>query len=192
MSREEAKRIEAINELYKLEILDSSKRSPSPLPHRRPVVGPLRGAPRGDDGDPLGQAIALQSVAGAYHGDESRDMLQRIYGTAWEDPSQLKVYKKQGGGEEARPLRAGKKLDLFSSRRTGGGLVFWHLKRSAIRRGMEVLEGRARELDAPHDLLYTLHIANLDLWKTRATSTSTRRACSTRWRSRATSSRSSP
>jgi hypothetical protein len=39
------------------------------------------------------KAIQLQNVAGAYwRGDEKREMLQRIYGTAWESPEQLKVY----------------------------------------------------------------------------------------------------
>jgi hypothetical protein len=37
-------------------------------------------------------AVELESVAGAYwRGDETRAMLQRVYGTAWESPEQLKV-----------------------------------------------------------------------------------------------------
>jgi threonyl-tRNA synthetase len=46
-------------------------------------------------GDLPPKAIALQSLAGAYwRGDEKREMLQRIYGTAWETPEQLKVREK--------------------------------------------------------------------------------------------------
>jgi len=44
-------------------------------------------------GDLPAKAIQLTSVAGAYwRGDEKREMLQRIYGTAWETPEQLKEY----------------------------------------------------------------------------------------------------
>lgn len=42
------------------------------------------------------KAIQLQSVAGAYwRGDENRPMLQRIYGTAWENEQQLKIYNQR-------------------------------------------------------------------------------------------------
>ena len=62
------------------------------------------------------KAIALQSVAGAYwRGDENREMLQRIYATAWKDPKQLKLHKKRMEEAKKRDHRVlGKKLDLFS------------------------------------------------------------------------------
>lgn len=44
-------------------------------------------------GDLPAKAIELQTLAGAYwRGDENRESLQRIYGTAWENPAQLKVH----------------------------------------------------------------------------------------------------
>lgn len=124
VTREEAKaRIEAINEPFKLEILDSIKTEPITIY----TIGD------GEDGSPqwwdlcagphverTGQlpkkAIALQSVAGAYwRGDEKREMLQRIYATAWKDPKQLKLYKKRLVEAKKRDHRVlGKKLDLFS------------------------------------------------------------------------------
>lgn len=62
------------------------------------------------------KAVELESVAGAYwRGDESRQMLQRIYGTAWETEEQLKAYIKFK--EEAKRRdhrRLGQDLDLFS------------------------------------------------------------------------------
>ena len=62
------------------------------------------------------KAIQLQSVAGAYwRGDEKREMLQRIYATAWKDPKQLKQYKKMMEEAKKRDHRVlGKKLGLFS------------------------------------------------------------------------------
>ena len=124
VSREEAKkRIEAINEPFKLEILDSIKTEPITIY----TIG---------DGDQEGEgwwdlcagphvestgqlpkkAISLTNVAGAYwRGDEKREMLQRIYATAWKDVSQLKQYKKMLEEAKKRDHRLlGKKLDLFS------------------------------------------------------------------------------
>ena len=46
-------------------------------------------------------AISLESIAGAYwRGDETRPMLQRVYGTAWESKAQLEAH--QALMEEAR------------------------------------------------------------------------------------------
>jgi threonyl-tRNA synthetase len=114
------------------------------------------------------KAIELQSVAGAYwRGDEQKPMLQRIYGTAWENPAQLKQYKRMLEEAKRRDHRTiGKKLDLFSIQEdAGGGLVFWHPKGAVIRRGIEDFWKDAH-VDNGYELLYTPHIANLDLWKT--------------------------
>jgi len=62
------------------------------------------------------KAIELESVAGAYwRGDEKNQMLQRIYGTAWENEDQLKAYihfKEEAKRRDHR--RLGQDLDLFS------------------------------------------------------------------------------
>lgn len=73
----------------------------------------------------MAKAIDLESVAGAYwRGDEKRPMLQRIYGTAWETPAQLKEYKRQVAEAKKRDHRLlGKKLDLFSIQEDAGGCV---------------------------------------------------------------------
>ena len=164
VSREEARaRIEAINEPYKLEILDSIKTEPITIYHIGDQWWDLCAGPHVETtGDLPPKAIQLQSVAGAYwRGDETRDMLQRIYGTAWEDAGQLKVYKKRMEEAKKRDHRVlGKKLDLFSIQEdAGGGLVFWHPKGSTIRRGMEDFWKEAHE-DAGYDLLYTPHIVS--------------------------------
>ena len=114
------------------------------------------------------KALQLQSVAGAYwKGDESREMLQRVYGTAWKDPTQLKAFKKLMEEAKKRDHRIlGQNLDLFSIQEdAGGGLVFWHPKGSAIRKQIEDFWKQAH-IDGGYDLIYTPHIANLDLWKT--------------------------
>jgi len=62
------------------------------------------------------KAVELESIAGAYwRGDERKPMLQRIYGTAWENEEQLKAYlhfKEEAKRRDHR--RIGQDLDLFS------------------------------------------------------------------------------
>lgn len=113
-------------------------------------------------------AFALESVAGAYwRGDEKKPMLQRIYGTAWETPEQLQAYLRQKAAAKLRDHRKiGQELKLFSIQEdAGGGLVFWHPRGAAIRYIIEDYWRKAH-LESGYELLYTPHVANLDLWKT--------------------------
>jgi threonyl-tRNA synthetase len=113
-------------------------------------------------------AFTLESVAGAYwRGDETKPQLQRIYGTVWETPEQLQAYLTQKEEAKRRDHRKlGQDLDLFSIQEdAGGGLVFWHPKGARMRLLIEDYWRKAH-LDAGYELLYTPHIANLDLWKT--------------------------
>eukprot|EP00523_Entomoneis_sp_CCMP467_P010389 CAMPEP_0168723770 /NCGR_PEP_ID=MMETSP0724-20121128/3287_1 /TAXON_ID=265536 /ORGANISM="Amphiprora sp., Strain CCMP467" /LENGTH=688 /DNA_ID=CAMNT_0008770489 /DNA_START=200 /DNA_END=2266 /DNA_ORIENTATION=+ len=170
VSREEAKRrIEEIGEPFKLEILDSIKTEPITVYHigdqwwdlcAGPHVEATGGLPK--------KAIQLQSVAGAYwRGDENREMLQRVYATAWKEPQQLKQYKKLLEEAKKRDHRVlGKKLDLFSvQEEAGGGLVFWHPKGSKIRMMIEAF-WRNSHIAQGYDVVYAPHIANINLWKT--------------------------
>ncbi len=74
------------------------------------------------------KAFKLMKVAGAYwRGDSNNEMLQRIYGTAWRDKKELKVYLKRLEEAEKRDHRKiGKALDLFHSQEEAPGMVFWH------------------------------------------------------------------
>jgi threonyl-tRNA synthetase len=113
-------------------------------------------------------AFTLESVAGAYwRGDETKPQLQRIYGTVWETPEQLQAYLTQKEEAKRRDHRKlGQELDLFSIQEdAGGGLVFWHPKGARMRLLIEDYWRKAH-LDAGYELLYTPHIAHLDLWKT--------------------------
>jgi threonyl-tRNA synthetase len=113
-------------------------------------------------------AIDLMSVAGAYwRGSEENAMLQRIYGTAWQNRDQLKAHKLRLIEARRRDHRVlGKKLDLFSIQEgAGGGLVFWHAKGTKIRRIIEDFWKDAHEENG-YELLTTPHMADLGLWKT--------------------------
>ncbi len=114
------------------------------------------------------KAVKLLSVAGAHwKGDEHSHPMQRIYGTAFFSPKELEDFLNQI--EEAKKRdhrRLGKELDLFSIQdEAGPGLIFWHPKGGIIRK--EIEDFMCDELlRQGYDLVYTPHVARLDLWKT--------------------------
>lgn len=102
-------------------------------------------------------AIALESIAGAYwRGDETKPMLQRIYGTAWESKEQLNEHERLVAEAKRRDHRGiGKALDLFSiQQEAGGGLVFWHPKGARVRKLIEDF-WQERHVAGGYDILYT-------------------------------------
>ena len=114
------------------------------------------------------QVFKLIKVAGAYwRGDEHNTMLQRLYGTAFNDKKKLKKYLNDLEEAKKRDHRKlGKELGLFTiSDQVGPGLILWQPKGALLRR---LIEDYWKEEHYRHDyeLLYTPHIAKLDLWKT--------------------------
>lgn len=169
VERSEAEqRIGKIGEKYKLEIL-SGLEEPITLYHVGERWWDLCAGPHVEHTGMLNpKAICLETVAGAYwRGDEKNAMLQRIYGTCWETAEQLEEYLKRKEEAKRRDHRVlGAKLGLFTiQEEAGGGLVFWHPKGSRVRRVMEDF-WKEQHIDDGYELLYTPHIANVDLWKT--------------------------
>ena len=114
------------------------------------------------------KAFKLLSIAGAYwKGDEHNKQLQRIYGTAFFSAKDLDAYLKQVEEAKKRDHRKlGKELDLFSIQELAGpGLIFFHPKGGIIRKQLEDWM-RDQYLKRGYSLVYTPHIARLDLWKT--------------------------
>ncbi len=112
-------------------------------------------------------AFKLLSVAGAYwRGDEKNRMLQRIYGTSYTDRKDLKKYLDFLEEVKKRDhRRLGKELDLFSiSDEIGSGLILWHPNGALIRKTIEDF-WRNEHLKADYKILYTPHIAKIDLWR---------------------------
>ncbi|MBU6392178.1 MAG: threonine--tRNA ligase [Planctomycetes bacterium] len=114
------------------------------------------------------KAFKLLSVAGAYwRGKETNPMLQRIYGTAFFTQTELNKYLKFLEEAEKRDHRKiGKDLDLFSFHEEGGsGLTFWHPKGARMRNIIENF-WREEHFKRGYEILYSPHIAKINLWKT--------------------------
>jgi threonyl-tRNA synthetase len=109
----------------------------------------------------------LLSVAGSYwRGDEKREQLQRIYGTAFFSQEELESYLERIEKARQRDHRKlGRQLDLFSIKENvAPGLAFWHPKGAKVRTLVE--EFVREELERRgYQFVYTPHIAKSDLWK---------------------------
>lgn len=113
-------------------------------------------------------AFKLLSVAGAYwRGDEKRPMLQRIYGTAWNNRQQLEEYLKKLEEAKRRDHRKlGRELDLYSIvDEIGAGLILWHPNGAKVRHIAERYWDDEHER-CGYEFVYTPHIGKSTLWET--------------------------
>lgn len=113
------------------------------------------------------KAIKLLSIAGAHwKGDEKREPMQRIYGTAFFSQEELDDWIKQKEEAERRDHRkVGPELDLFSfSEAIGSGLVLWHPNGAMIRK---LIENFLNEelYRRGYDFVYTPHVTQSELFK---------------------------
>ena len=112
-------------------------------------------------------AFKLLNVAGAYwKGDQAREQLQRLYGTAWFSKEDLENHLKAVEEAKRRDHRVlGKQLELFTtSPLVGSGLILW-LPKGAMVRGL--LESFIKEelVRRGYTPVYTPNIARVDLYK---------------------------
>jgi len=114
------------------------------------------------------KAVKVTTLAGAYWlGDEKNPQLQRIYGTAFFSKKDLDEHFARLEEAAKRDHRVlGKQLDLFSIQDlAGSGLIFWHPKGAMIRKIMEDWM-RDECLRRGYQLVYTPHVAKINLWQT--------------------------
>jgi threonyl-tRNA synthetase len=131
MSREEAKRVfRDKNELFKVELVDTIPAGESINIYRQGDWFDLCRGPHMTSTGKIGTAFKLMKVAGAYwRGDSNREMLSRIYGTAFAKQEDLEAYLKQIEEAEKRDhRRVGREMDLFHFQEEAPGSVFWHAK----------------------------------------------------------------
>ena len=116
----------------------------------------------------IGKNFKLLNVAGAYwRGDEKNKMLQRLYATSFPKKKLLEEHIHRLEEAKKRDHRKlGKQLDLYSIQESvGNGLILWHPKGAQVRRIMEEFTIKEHYKNG-YELVYTPHIAKLDLWKT--------------------------
>ncbi|TET25755.1 MAG: threonine--tRNA ligase [Dehalococcoidia bacterium] len=165
VSREEAQKIFA-HQPYKLELIDKIEGEKVSLYRQGSFVDLCRGPHISSSGEAV--AFKLVSTAGAYwRGDEHRPMLQRIYGVAFNTKEALTAHLKRLEEAASRDHRKlGRELDLFSIHEEAGpGLVHWHPKGAVIRSVIEDF-WREEHFKRGYDIVYTPHIAKLNLWRT--------------------------
>ena len=170
VSREQAEqRIKAINEPYKLEILNDIKQEPITIYHLGDQWWDLCAGPHVENTAELNpEAIDLESLAGAYwRGDETKAQLQRIYGTAWESPEQLTEYKRRKEEALRRDHRKlGKELGLFVfSDQVGPGLPLWTPKGTMLRSTLEDFL-KQEQVKRGYQQVVTPHVGRVELFKT--------------------------
>lgn len=112
------------------------------------------------------KAFKLLRISGAYwRGDAKNEQLQRIYGTAWADPKQLKAYVARIEEAEKRDhRRIGKQLELFHLQEEAPGLIFWHPKGWSL---WQVVEQYMRGVyrDSGYQEVRCPQILDVSLWK---------------------------
>lgn len=114
----------------------------------------------------LGKNFKLLSLAGAYwRGDENKKMLQRIYGTNYPDPKELKAHLKRIEEAKKRDHRKlGKALELFMfSENVGAGLPIW-LPKGAIIRDQLIKFMQQAQLEHGYEPVVTPHVGKKELY----------------------------
>lgn len=112
------------------------------------------------------KAFKLLNVAGAYwRGDENREMLQRIYGTAFSSKRQLEVHLEMLEEAARRDHRKlGRELGLFTLHEEGPGFPFFHPKGMILRNELESF-WREEHRQAGYEEIRTPIILSQELWQ---------------------------
>jgi threonyl-tRNA synthetase len=139
-SREQAKETFAdMGERFKVELVDAIPEDQQLKIYRQGDWFDLCRGPHMTSTGKVGTAFKLMKTAGAYwRGDSKREMLSRIYGTAFAKQDELDAYIK--GLEEAEKRdhrKLGREMDLFHFQEEAPGSVFWHPKGWVLFRALE-------------------------------------------------------
>jgi threonyl-tRNA synthetase len=168
VSREEARKLFK-DQPYKLELIEELPEGEeiSVYTHAN-FVDLCRGPHVASTNQLNAKSFKLLSIAGAYwRGSEKNKMLQRIYGTAWDNPKDLRLHLQKLEEIEKRDhRRLGKELDLYSIHEEAGpGFIYWHPKGARIRSIIEEF-WRHEHYKNGYEMLYTPHLGKSWLWET--------------------------
>ncbi|XPV77132.1 MAG: threonine--tRNA ligase [Desulfovibrio sp.] len=162
---EAREKFEAMGEKYKTELIDDLGADEVSIYTHGEFSDLCRGPHVARTG--MIKAFKLLSVAGAYwRGDEKNPQLQRIYGTAWATPKQLKQHLSRLEEAKKRDHRKlGTQLDLFSfNDQIGAGMVLWHPKGALVRAILEDFE-RKEHLKRGYQFVQGPLILKRELWE---------------------------
>src|ERR1700738_980549 len=165
-SRAEAKRIfRDKGELFKVELIDAIAQDQEIKIYKQGEWFDLCRGPHMTSTGKVGNAFKLMKVAGAYwRGDSNREMLSRIYGTAFAKQEELETYLKQIEDAEKRDHRKlGREMDLFHFQEEAPGSVFWHPKGWTL---FQILENyiRRRQAAAGYVEVNSPQLMDSSLW----------------------------
>ncbi|QCC54783.1 threonine--tRNA ligase [Natronorubrum bangense] len=154
------------DEQYKLELLEEFADENEEVSfYKQGEWEDLCAGPHVDSTGEIG-AVELLEIAGAYwRGDEENTMQTRIYGTAFEDESDLEAYlERQQEAKKRDHRKIGNEMNLFSIQDvTGPGLPLYHPPGKTV---LKELEDFVEDLnkDAGYDYVETPHVFKTDLW----------------------------
>ena len=155
-----------MGEEYKAEIIESIPSGEAITLYRQGEFIDLCRGPHLPSTGKLGKAFKLTHVSGAYwRGDSNNEMLQRVYGTAWSNPKQLRQYLHMLEEAEKRDhRRLGRVMDLFHFQEEAPGAVFWHPKGWAL---YQSLVGYMREqlVVGGYEEVNTPEVVSRALWE---------------------------
>jgi threonyl-tRNA synthetase len=165
-SRDEAKRVfKDKGELFKVELVDAIPKDQQIKIYKQGDWFDLCRGPHMTSTGKIGSAFKLMKVAGAYwRGDSNREMLSRIYGTAFAKQDELDTYLKQLEEAEKRDHRKlGREMDLFHFQEEAPGSVFWHPKGWTLFQALENYI-RRRQAEAGYVEVNSPQLMDSELW----------------------------
>ncbi|PIQ99936.1 MAG: threonine--tRNA ligase [Nitrospinae bacterium CG11_big_fil_rev_8_21_14_0_20_45_15] len=166
--RDEAiKKFKEMGESFKVEIIESFPDGETITTYSQGEFTDLCRGPHVGSTKDIPVFKLLHTSSAYWRGDERNPVLQRIYGTAWNDKKELKAYITRLEEAKKRDHRKlGKELDLYTMNDDiGPGLILWHPKGARIRHLIEEF-WKNEHFANGYELVYTPHAARVDLWKT--------------------------
>ena len=166
-NRDEAKEyFKAQGEVYKVELVDMIPEGEEIKIYRQGRWFDLCRGPHMVSTKQIGPAFKLMKLAGAFwRGDSSKEMLTRIYGTAWKNENDLKIYLQTLEEAEKRDHRKlGREMDLFHFQPEGPGVAFWHSKGWTL--FQNITNYMRRRLAVDYEEVSAPQILDRSLWET--------------------------
>ncbi|MDH5019394.1 threonine--tRNA ligase [Halobacterium rubrum] len=165
-AREDARETYEDNE-FKREILETEAAGDGPVSfYEQGEFEDLCRGPHVDSTGEIGGFEVLETSAAYWRGDEERETLTRVYGTAFPTESELEDYlERREEAQERDHRKLGREMDLFSIPDvTGPGLPLYHPNgKTVLRELSEFVHGLNREMG--YEEVETPHLFRTELWK---------------------------